>query len=142
MLKLLKISFVSILALSLFACATTGTSKNNLSIAQVSYLKEGKRLFEAGYYKSAMKELLPLACDGSAEAQYAVGYMYYYGYGVAQDTDVGHFWIKRSADKGYGPAKQALLIIQQDENKKFPHKKKLRYPSGTVSDKEEEALYY
>lgn len=103
---------VGLLSLALLACATTHSSKT-LSPASQSYLAQGKHDFTAGYYKSAMHELLPLACDGVAEAQYAVGYLYYYGYGVAQDTDVGYFWIKRSADKGYEPAIHALQMMEK-----------------------------
>jgi TPR repeat protein len=95
---------VCLLSLSLIACATTSPRIQ-------SEVAQGKRYFAQGYYKRAMHELLPLACDGDPEAQYAVGYMYYYGLGVAQDTDVGHFWIKRSADHHYRPAIKAIEII-------------------------------
>jgi TPR repeat protein len=81
------------------------------NIVTKEYMAQGRRYFESGFYKRAMHELLPLACDGNSEAQYAVGYMYYYGYGVAQDTDVGYFWIQRSADQGFSPAIQALATI-------------------------------
>lgn len=76
-----------------------------------SELYQGKRDFDAGYYKRAMHELLPMACDGNPEAQYAIGYLFYYGLGVVQDTEVGYFWIKRSADKGYLPAIRGLKLI-------------------------------
>src|SRR5689334_21875254 len=87
-------------------------------------LKQGQRYFEDGYYKRAMHELLPLACEGSPEAQYAVGYMYYYGYGVAQDTDVGYFWMQRAAKQGYPPAIKALAMIDQQQSVKKPTRMK------------------
>lgn|SRR3990167_412567 len=93
-----------LLSLSLMACATT-------SLRQTSQLEQGKREFETGYYQRALHRLLPLACDGNAEAQYAIGYLYYYGYGAAQDTETGYFWIKRSADQHYQPAIQALTTM-------------------------------
>jgi TPR repeat protein len=102
---------ISVLSLWLIGCAT---NSKNLTPKMMSELQQGKRLFEDGYYKRSMRWLLPLACDGVAEAQYAVGYMYYYGYGVAQDTEVGYFWINRAADKGFVPAKEALKIITVD----------------------------
>ncbi|HEX4044358.1 MAG TPA: hypothetical protein VHZ76_01665 [Gammaproteobacteria bacterium] len=95
---------ISTCILSLAACGTP-------SPRVASELQQGKRLFEDGYYKRSLQELLPLACDGNAEAQYAVGYMYYYGYGVPQDTDVGYFWIKRSADQHFLPAEKALSMM-------------------------------
>ena len=113
-----KIIFVSLLSLLLSACITHHYSPPppRLSPRQMSELQQGKRYFEEGYYKRAMQQLLPLACQGVAEAQYAVGYMYYYGYGVAQDTDVGYFWIKCSANQGYPPANQALIMIAQHQH--------------------------
>ena len=98
----------------LTACVTTHPSQNltvRMSPAQASELQQGEHYFDTGFYKHAMETLLPLACDGIPDAQYAVGYMYYYGYGVSQDTEVGKFWIARSANKGYEPAKIALNQI-------------------------------
>lgn len=88
-----------------------------MSPATMSELQQGKRLFQDGYYKRAMSQLLPLAVDGIAEAQYAVGYMYYYGFGVTQDTPSGDFWIRRSADQGFKPAIEALSIMAQERHK-------------------------
>lgn len=84
------------------------------TIKTVAELQYGQRYFDAGYYKTAMRILLPLACDGHPQAQYAVGYMYYYGYGVAQDTDVGYFWICRAAAKNFAPAIQGLEVINRN----------------------------
>lgn len=139
----IKFVFIFFLSFFLFACASVPPSQQSISPAQLSELEQGKRFFEEGYYKRAMKMLLPLACDGIAQAQYAVGYMYYYGYGVAQDTDVGYFWIQRAAAKGYGPAKQALELTKRGKTDKRPHgPPKLRYPSRSLQDQEERDLYY
>jgi TPR repeat protein len=109
---MIRIFLIGLLSLLLMACSTM----KMVSPSVASELQQGKRNFNAGYYKKAMHELLPLACDGNAEAQYAVGYMYYYGLGVAQDTDVGHFWIKRSANQHYKPAVKALQMIERDDS--------------------------
>lgn len=93
-----------------------------MSPATQSELALGKRLFQDGYYKRAMEQLLPLATEGVMEAQYAVGYMYYYGYGVPQDTASGNFWIKRSADQNFEPAIKALAIIHGNHQKFAKHK--------------------
>lgn len=103
-----RVLLMSILSAALIACATTSPRVS-------SELAYGKQLFEAGNFKTAMRDLLPLACDGNAEAQYAVGYMYFYGYGVARDADVGKFWINRSAQQGYKPAQQALDLIEKNK---------------------------
>ena len=108
---MMRLLLLSLLSLSLLACTTMKMK----SPADMSWLAQGKRDFENGYYKRAMQELLPLACDGNAEAQYAVGYMYYYGYGVSQDTEVGTFWIRRSAKQHYEPAMTALAMIESQK---------------------------
>jgi TPR repeat protein len=109
MLKLLKTNFLVACCILIVSCTTT----SGLSTIRASELQQGKRLFAAQLYKRAMNVLLPLATDGIAEAQYAVGYMYYYGYGVQQDTETGSFWIKRSANQSYAPAIEALKTVNK-----------------------------
>lgn len=100
--------------ISLNGCAMFHRSEPYISTKTRSEFQQGKRDFECGYYKRAMRLLLPLACDGVGEAEYAVGYMFYYGYGVCQDTDIGEIWIKRAAKKGYPPAVNAECLIKKD----------------------------
>lgn len=118
MFRMLMIGLCSIM---LVACVS------KYSAGVTSQLLQGKRDFDNGYYKRTMRELLPLACDGNADAQYAVGYMYYYGYGVAQDTDVGTFWIERSARQHYSPAVCALGMIARENRQACQH---TYYPSN------------
>ena len=116
---MIRVLILCSLIFLLNACATSSKPMpHHMSTESMSYLQQGERYFNEGYYKRAMHVLLPLACDGIAPAQYAVGYMYYYGLGVAQDTDVGYFWIKRAADQHYARAEQALDVITHQENKK------------------------
>lgn len=105
-----RLFILCFLAFSLSGCGTP-------SSATISELQQGKRYFDQGYYKKAMRDLLPLACDGLPDAQYGVGYMYYYGLGVAQDTDVGYFWIKRAAKARYLTAINALEVIDHGKEK-------------------------
>lgn len=104
----------------LTGCATSkikpsATQPKVTSPATLSQLQQGKRLFQDGFYKRAMEQLLPLAAEGNMEAQYAVGYMYYYGFGATQDTISGHFWIQRSANQHFEPAMKALAIMEKQE---------------------------
>lgn len=101
-------AWIVALSLSCAGCATSPATQSELA--------QGKRLFDGGYYKRAMTQLLPLAANGNAEAEYAVGYLYYYGYGTTQDTDSGYFWIKRSADQHFQPAVDALTMIGKPQN--------------------------
>lgn len=106
-LKNLVLFFMILGALS--ACASVHNART------VQELHRGKNNFEAGLYRDAFHQLLPLATEGNKEAEYAVGYMYYYGYGVSQDTDSGTFWIRKSAEQHYSPAIQALEAIKKAE---------------------------
>lgn len=90
----------------IFIVSQTGcTFKDNLE------LKTGEYFFEKGYYKRAMSNLLPPAHDGDPKAQYAVGYMYYYGYGVQQDTDRGYYWIEKAARCNDPKAIEAMHLL-------------------------------
>jgi TPR repeat protein len=75
-------------------------------------LAEGKKNFRDGEYKTAFHQLLPLASEGNPTAQYAVGYMYYYGYGVSLDAESGRFWMQKSADQKFPAAEKALQMLK------------------------------
>lgn len=102
------------LSLCLLGCVTA----NNATYPEAADLARGKQYFERGYYKRAFAYLSNPAYAGDPQAAYAIGYMYYYGYGTAQNTQQGYIWIKRSADQGYPPAIQALNIIARNRNRK------------------------
>lgn len=115
-----KIIIIALAVIFMTGCGTNKKQQDGVPVqpkimspAMMSELAHGRQLFKDGYYKSAMQQLLPVAAEGSMEAQYAVGYMYYYGFGVAQDTSTGHFWIQRSADQHYMPAIDALAIMEK-----------------------------
>lgn len=109
---MVRLILIVLMSFSLMACGATRLKYTQP--AKTAYLDQGKRFFEEGFYKRALHELLPFAADGDPEAQYAVGYMYYYGYGAAQDTEVGYFWINRSARQGYEPAELASSLIERN----------------------------
>lgn len=100
---------LSALCCCLLSCASPKMSQE---------LEQGKVNFIAGDYKKAFHGLMPLAVNGNAQAAYAIGYMYYYGYGVAQDNESGLFWMRKSASQGFELAIQALNAIQQQSIKK------------------------
>lgn len=104
--KSLKVLFL-LLTMALVSCSSMH------SMRSTQELQRGKSNFEAGYYRDAFHQLLPLASEGNREAQYAVGYMYFYGYGVAQDTETGTFWIQKSAAQHYQPAAEALVAMRK-----------------------------
>lgn len=70
--------------------------------------------FQAGEYKESATLLMPLAQKGDAEAQYALGYQFFYGLGVKRDRTQGYFWLQQSALQGYQPAREALNRLTDD----------------------------
>ncbi len=73
------------------------------SQAKISYL--------LGDYQRTLSIVLPRAEAGEAWAQYTLGYMYYYGRGLAVNKDTAKRWIESAAAKKYVPAQQALKRI-------------------------------
>ena len=59
-------------------------------------------------YQRTLAIALPRAEAGEPWAQYTLGYLYYYGRGVAQDRRTAKRWIASAAAKGYAPAQQAM----------------------------------
>lgn len=98
MIRLLKIIGLTLL---LSACV----SKMNL--------REGIACFKQQNYRSAFVHLLPEARRGNPDAQYAVGYMFYYGQGVTEDRKKALYWIRCSAKSGNQEAINALKILGQ-----------------------------
>ena len=73
--------------------------------------KVGQQNFQQGHYSSAFQRLLPEAKKGNAQAQYAIGYLYYYGKGVRENLPHAKYWIQQAASQQYLPAKQALDLM-------------------------------
>ena len=107
-------SFCQVLALSislaLFGCAT------NKPLDTVSSIKLAEEAFASQDYQKTLALMMPLAKQGNPQAEYVVGYLYYYGQGIAADSDQAKFWIRKSAEQGHLPAQQALSLINDSES--------------------------
>jgi len=103
MAKLLSV-LLKILGVSLVLFCLAGCMSSQMQ------LQQGQKAFELQHYDESFKLLLPLAQEGNTEAQYAVGYSYYYGKGVVEDQAKGQYWINKAASKGYPLAIRALEI--------------------------------
>lgn len=101
------IKFCRVLAIvafmSLAACTTL--TKNTQD------LQKAEGLYQDSNYEASFKSLLPLAREGDAKAQYALGYMYYYGKGIKQDLTLAKIWMRNAAKQAYAPARKALAVI-------------------------------
>ena len=78
----------------------------NLIMAQ-DYNK-GMEAYKAGDYATAIKEWKPLAEQGSAIAQFNLGYIYELGSGVLKDDTEAVKWYKLSAEQGNASAQFSL----------------------------------
>lgn len=65
-----------------------------------------------GNYQSAFRNALIAAQYGDADAQYAVGYMYYYGRGVIADDREARRWFTAAAKQGHPDAQRALKLTR------------------------------
>jgi TPR repeat protein len=74
-------------------------------------LQDGIESFRGQDYRRAFIRLKPEAERGQRDAQYAVGYMYYYGVGVVEDRDKAWFWIHMAARLGQPDAIEAVKIL-------------------------------
>lgn len=101
-------ALISLILLFLLASCVTGSLN----------LREGIQSFKAQDYRRAFIRLKPEAEKGQPDAQYAVGYMYYYGRGVVEDRKKAWFWINLAAKAGQVEAQAAVKILVQGSLKK------------------------
>lgn len=79
------------------ASAATTIVLLNLHIAFAGDLEDGIEAFLAEDYSKAIRLLQPLAEQDEPRAQFYLGGMYDYGYGVAEDDENADFWYRRAA---------------------------------------------
>lgn len=92
--------------------------------------EEGIASFKCQDYRRAFIRLLPEAIKGKPDAQYAVGYMYYYGQGVTEDRQKAWTWIATAGKAGQVDAVEAMIILRKqfDPNLAGPHYKTPQVP--------------
>ena len=98
----------------------------------------------AGHHVLGLSQLQRLARKGDADAQYALGYRFYYGIGVKQDQSKSLTWLSQSASQGQIQARQALALIhhavqidrQHAASNQLNAKKPLQVASKVVSPSE------
>ena len=93
----------------LIGCALLLTACGNTT----QQLQHGKEHFAQKNYTEAFKDLKPAAEKGNKDAQYAVGYMYFYGKGTDKDKKAARKWIRKAADQGQSQAIKALESMKK-----------------------------
>ncbi len=66
-------------------------------------------------YNCSVDRVQQLATQGDPDAQYALGYMYYYGVSTIRDEDNARLWISRAAAQGQPLAKKAMAMLNEDQ---------------------------
>jgi len=114
---------LKILLFSVYLLGFISASYADYSDGADAYLKKD--------YKIAFDELLPLAEQGHAKAQYILGKMYVFGQGVKKDRKKGFSWNKKSAKQGNPNAQYYLgssydlgIDVNKDQKKAFKWYKK------------------
>ncbi len=67
-------------------------------------------------YGCDVSRVLEAAKAGDTDAQYALGYMYYYGLGTDRDQETAALWIRRAALSGHTLAKKAYAMIENGKH--------------------------
>lgn len=111
-----RIFMMILLTSCLSACQNEKEDEDEDKNTKSPQLIAAETAFAEGEYQEAVSYLLPLAQQGDADAQYALGYALYEGLGVPQDRMQAYFWIQESARQGNSSALMALEIFEMTPN--------------------------
>jgi len=115
-----------LIACALFATGCTSLSSEEARYANNPQLQVARDQFMRQDYESAAITLMPLAKEGNADAQYSLGYLYYYGLGVPQNTNYGRQLIQASAEQDNERAIEALTALARQSSTFGPNPTKDR----------------
>jgi uncharacterized protein len=76
--------------------------------AAAAELDDAVAAARGGDYATALRRLSPLADKGDARAQFDIGFMYAYGWGVQRDAAAAIAWYRKAADQGLQVAQHFL----------------------------------
>jgi formylglycine-generating enzyme required for sulfatase activity len=100
--KKIRILLVAVVAVLMMAAC--GPSPEEL-------VRQGKEHYDNDNYTEAMACFQKAAEKGNAEAEYHIGELYDYGFGVDEDDEIAADWYKKSAEKGYAEAQDRLASM-------------------------------
>jgi len=110
-----KIALLLIFIISVSACTTTTTklSKTEPRVDNANQLEKARQAYNQENYGEAAAILTPLAEQGDANAQYALGYLYHNGLGVPRNYKLAIQWMTAASAKGNQKASEALRRISE-----------------------------
>ena len=103
------VSMVSVLALISSCSHSPSTSSSNTQAP--TYKTACNTNPYLMKYNCSIRAVQQAAENGNADAQYALGYMYYYGIGTVKDQQTAALWIERAAAAGQPLARKAWTLI-------------------------------
>ncbi len=108
------------MSLALLACSHSPSSKSSASYSSATSNSAcvGNHYLEK--YSCSIDKMEEAAQMGDPDAQYALGYMYYYGINTVQDSNTARMWINKAALQGQPLAKQALSVINNTASSPAP----------------------
>lgn len=102
--RLSQLILIITICVSLTACMTPQQRYNrDYSVAKQNFVQQN--------YRTAFIRVQTPAKAGIPDAQYALGYMYYYGKGTVQNPTMARYWFQQAAQKGQPDAQQALQTM-------------------------------
>lgn len=112
-----RIALLLIFITSMSACTTTTTklTKTEPRTDNASQLEKARQAYNQENYGEAAAILTPLAEQGDANAQYALGYLYHNGLGVPRNYKLALQWMTAASAKGNQKATEALRRISEIE---------------------------
>src|ERR1700745_127727 len=79
-----------------------------IASATASELDDAVAAAHRGDYAAALRRLSPLAEKGDARAQFDIGFMHAYGWGVQRDPAEAITWYRKAANQGLAIAQHFL----------------------------------
>src|SRR3990167_6483677 len=107
-LKILGAFFILLLVLA--GCGKKGEDNLSQSFKGTSACSNNAFLRK---YHCSLSKIETAAQQGDPDAQYALGYMYFYGIGTVRDTAAATLWIRRAALQGQPLATKAMKMLKQ-----------------------------
>jgi len=89
------------------------------------FLQKGKQSYHQREYRKAFIRLKEASEKNNADAQYALGYMYFYGQGVVENRQKAMYWFQRAAINGHQKAIDALNLLKNSSSE--PYKPSPKY---------------
>ncbi len=99
-----------------FIILLTVTFLSLLTISSVMFyddFQEGWSAYVKKDYETAHRLWLPLAEQGNSRAQFFMGFMYDFGYGVQEDDIEAVKWYRLAAEKGYTQANTSIYSLAE-----------------------------